>query len=262
MTLGARKNERQTIPVWDLPVRLFHWSLVGAITIAFLSSAENSLIAGWHTASGWVAAVLIAFRLVWGLVGGKYARFANFIRTKGIVGHLRALASGRPERSVGHNPAGGLAIVGLLALTGIVVFTGVQLLSGGEEDFHEATAYALLGLIVVHVAAVIATSLLTRENLVAAMVTGRKIAAFHPGARNPIRSSPFALLLAVGVMVAAVIGATRIDPSAFAFRSLESAESGEGEKAETGVRAELAEGTAGAGKILRGSDRDAADNDD
>ncbi|NDC58572.1 MAG: cytochrome B, partial [Alphaproteobacteria bacterium] len=79
------------IRVWDPGVRLFHWLLVVAIAIAFLSSDEESALSQWHIPIGWFAAMLIVFRLVWGFVGGEHARFANFIRPSRIGAHVREL---------------------------------------------------------------------------------------------------------------------------------------------------------------------------
>lgn len=203
------------LKVWDLPTRLFHWALVAAIAAAFLSSEEDSLFADWHQAAGWIAAVLIAFRLVWGLVGGEHARFADFFRPGRIAGHIGGLFRGRPAAELGHNPLGALAVVALLGLVAATVATGVMLLNGGEEDLHEAIGYGLLGMIGIHVAAVILMSFASRENLVRAMVTGRKPSDRHPGGRDARPAPVFALPLAGLAVAAAVLGATRIDGQAF-----------------------------------------------
>lgn len=105
-----------TLKVWDLPTRAFHWLLVASIAIAFLSSEEDFGLADWHQAAGWVAGVLIVFRVVWGLVGGEHARFGDFVRPDRIGGHIQGLIQRRPSSELGHNPLGGLAVLGLLAL--------------------------------------------------------------------------------------------------------------------------------------------------
>lgn len=224
---------RSTLTVWDLPLRLFHWLLAGSIAVAFLSSEEDSAIAGWHIAAGWVAAVLIVFRVVWGIVGGEHARFANFIRPSHAFAHLKGLASGRAERTVGHNPAGGMAVLLLIGSIAAVVATGWIALQGGEEDLHEGIAWFLLGLIGVHVAAVIATSVLSRENLVRAMVTGRKKAADHPDIQRVRTARPAAFLLALAVSAAAVAGIRSIDPQAFSLQQREGVEREGGEAGES-----------------------------
>lgn len=221
-----------TFAVWDLPLRLFHWLLVASIAIAFLSSDEDSAIAHWHIAAGWFAAVLIVFRIVWGLVGGGHSRFVNFIRPLQAFTHLKDLASGRAERTVGHNPAGGMAVLVLIGSIAAVVATGWLALQGGEEDLHEVLAWSLLGLVGIHVAAVIATSVLSRENLVRAMVTGRKKIADHPDCRHVYPASPAAFLIALAVSGAAVAGIRALDPQAFSLQQREAAEREGGEAGE------------------------------
>lgn len=90
---------RRTVKVWDPGVRIFHWLLVISIAVAFLSSEEEGALAPWHIPAGWVAAVLIVFRLIWGLVGGEHARFANFIRPSKIAAHLRIAWLGGHSRN-------------------------------------------------------------------------------------------------------------------------------------------------------------------
>ena len=233
-----------TVTVWDLPLRLFHWLLVAAITIAFLSSDEDSAIGGWHIAAGWIAALLIVFRLVWGVVGGEHARFRSFIRPSHVLSHLKGLASGRAERTVGHNPAGGMAVLLLIGSIAAVVATGYLALQGGEEDLHEGIAWFLLGLIGIHVAAVIATSILSRENLARAMVTGKKQAADHPEVRRVQRASPAAFLLALLASSAAAAGIRTLDPEAFSLQPRGSAEREGGEAAARGASAGQHEETA------------------
>ena len=216
-------TSERNIRVWDWPLRLFHWLLVFAIAVAFLSSEEDSALNQWHVLSGWVAAVLIAFRLVWGFVGGEHSRFTDFIRPARIAEHISGLLSGRREASLGHNPLGAIAVVLLLALTGATVWTGAF---GGEafEDLHELIAWILLAMIGLHVAAVIVMSLLERENLARAMVTGKKPAARHPDAADPKPPSAIGLFLAFAVIAGSAYAILRYDPQAFTLRRAESFE--------------------------------------
>jgi cytochrome b len=212
----AIPDNTDSIKVWDAPLRLFHWLLVVAITVAFLSSEGDSPIAPWHMVAGWCAAVLLAFRLVWGLVGGEHARFANFVRPSAIGSHLRDLLAARPERSVGHNPLGAIAVIALLGLTGIVLWSGIAVATGGmDEDMHEALAYGLLALIGIHVGAVLLMSVLTRENLVRAMIGGSKQRSRHPVARNARRPGLFAFGLSAITIIAATGTILKFDPMAF-----------------------------------------------
>lgn len=214
------------LKVWDLPTRLFHWALVAAIVLAFLSSEEDSALAQWHQAAGWIAAVLIVFRLVWGFLGGEHARFTDFLRPGRLVSHVGDLLRRRPAAEVGHNPLGALAVLAMLALVAGSVVTGITLLTGGGEDLHEALAYGLLAVIGVHVVGVIVMSFATRENLVRAMVTGRKPSDRHPGAADAKPAAIYALPLAGLAVAAAVLGAMRVDPQAFLPHA--HAEAGEG----------------------------------
>lgn len=165
------------IRVWDPLVRAFHWSLVASVATAWL--VEDP--AGVHETAGYVALGLVAFRVVWGVVGTRHARFADFVvGPRTVLDYLRRLAAGAAPRYLGHNPAGGAMIV--LLLTAVAVTAGSGWLSTTErfwgvdwlEDTHETAANMLIGLVAFHIAGVVVSSLLHRENLVRAMVTGRK----------------------------------------------------------------------------------------
>lgn len=210
MTIPAPSAIR-SIKTWDPGVRLFHWLLVAAIAVAFLSSDEGSALSPWHVPAGWMAAILIVFRLVWGLVGGEHARFVNLIRPSRMAGHVRGLFAGRVHASLGHNPLGGIAVLVLLALVAATAFTGIT----GGEGGHEAIAYVLLAMIALHVVAVVAMSFLTRDNLIGAMVTGRKKTTHFPNAQDAAPPARLALPLAVLVVAGSAYAATRIDPQAF-----------------------------------------------
>ena len=213
--MSPEVNDSAGVRVWDLPTRLFHWLLVAAIALAFLSSDEDSALAAWHQAAGWVAGLLIVFRIVWGFVGGEHARFAAFLRPDRIGPHIRGLLRREAQPELGHNPLGGLAILAIIALVAGTVTTGAIVAKGGEEDLHEAIAYGLLVLVGVHVLAVVVMSIVNRENLVRAMVMGSKRASPHPDAKDARPAPAFALPLAVLAIAAAAYGATRIDPHAF-----------------------------------------------
>jgi len=220
---ALRRSNKRLVRVWDAPLRAFHWLLVATIIFAFLSAEEGSPIARWHITAGWVAGLLIAFRLVWGVVGGQNARFSSFVQPTHVWTHIRGVMARRSERSVGHNPLGGLSTILILAWIAAVVFSGVRLLSGTSgEDLHETLANLLLVLIGVHVVAVLIMSFLTRENLIGAMVTGAKRAALHEGSADARRAPPLALPLALFITAVAAYGATRIDPLAFSAHTARS----------------------------------------
>lgn len=201
-TMSASPAEpRARTLVWDVPTRLFHWLLAGSFAVAWLS-AESERWQLVHVTAGYTVAGLVAFRLLWGLVGSRHARFTDFVRgPRAIAGYLRSLVVGRPEHHAGHNPAGALAIVGLLALAALTTATGWANYSdlGGHwlEEVHEALATGMLMLVFVHIAAVVVSSRLHHENLVAAMVHGRKPVPPSEGIRSAWRSIGVLLLAAV-----------------------------------------------------------------
>lgn len=222
-TVASGTQQASRIEVWDLPLRLFHWLLVLAIAVAFLSSEEDSPLNQWHVLAGWVAGVLIVFRLVWGLVGGEHSRFADFIHPSRIGDHVAGLFRRRAESTLGHNPLGGVSVIVLLALIAVTVWTGAF---GGEaaEDLHELIAWALLAFIGLHIAAVVIMSVLERENLVAAMITGTKSQDRHPGGVNARRPGMVGLLVTILVVAAAVYGILQYDARAFTLRRAEAFE--------------------------------------
>jgi cytochrome b len=191
-----------SILVWDLPVRVFHWLLVFSFTGAYLT-AESERWALVHITLGYTVAALVAFRLVWGLVGTRTARFANFVRGPVAVWrYLKSLPSGAPQHHLGHNPAGALAIVGLLGLAAVVTASGwlqfQDIGPGWLEELHEVAANLLLLLVGVHLLAVVASGWLHRENLVRAMFSGRKAGPADQGIRRAWR--PLGVLLLAGVL--------------------------------------------------------------
>jgi cytochrome b len=188
------------ILVWDLPTRLFHWLLATSFAGAWLT-AESERWIDLHVLLGYTMAVLVAFRIVWGIAGTRHARFRSFaFGPREVLAYLRSLAGFRAPHFTGHNPAGSWAIFGLLALAVVVTATGIATFNdaGGHwlEELHEGAATAMLVLVFVHIAGVLVGSLLHRENLVASMFTGRKWGATEDAIGTP-RRVVAALLLAV-----------------------------------------------------------------
>lgn len=183
---------KDTVYVWDPIVRVFHWSLVGAFALAYLTGED------WldlHVIAGYWIAGLIALRVIWGFVGPGHARFSDFVR--GPSSALRYLYDAvrlRAKRYIGHNPAGGLMAIALLVCLAGTIVTGLLALGGMEytgplaalaphltdreahwlEEAHETFANLTLLLVFAHVAGVVLASLQHRENLIRAMFTGRK----------------------------------------------------------------------------------------
>jgi cytochrome b len=168
----------EKIKVWDLPVRVFHWLLAASFAGAYLV-AESEQLRGVHMVLGYTATGLIVFRIIWGLVGSRFARFRSFLfPPSAAVGYLRSLATDRPQHFIGHNPAGSYAIYAILLIGMVTGVTGYLTLNeiGGEsvEDLHEICANIWLGVVGVHIAGVLLGSWIHRENLVRAMITGYK----------------------------------------------------------------------------------------
>ncbi len=162
------------VKVWDPLVRVLHWSLAAAFSLAYASGESVEKL---HLVAGYAALAIVGARALWGLVGTRHARFGDFVPPpREFASYLKDLALGRARRYVGHNPAGGAMIVALLAAVLGTAASGVLTLYGGHafEDLHEGFANVTLVLVVIHVGGVVLSSLLHRENLVAAMITGRK----------------------------------------------------------------------------------------
>lgn len=196
----SSSGSQQVIKVWDPLVRVFHWSLALFFTVAYLTEDDFETV---HAYMGYAISVLIGFRLLWGFIGPKYARFSNFVTGRDkIVSYLKSLLTGHVEHYVGHNPAGGIMVVALLLLLAMTCFFGMTLLAidgGGPlagtfvtalnedlvEGLHELCANGTLMLVFVHIAGVIVSSFLHRENLIRAMVTGVKKVVNDKGRGEP-----------------------------------------------------------------------------
>jgi len=189
--------------VWDAPVRLIHWLMVLSFAGAYLT-AESERWRPVHVTLGYTMLGLVAFRIVWGFVGTRHARFATFVRGPvAIAGYVRGLLrSGRGTHpSAGHNPAGALAIVALLGLALVVAVSGWATYAdvGGHwlEELHEGAADVMLALVGVHVAGVLTGSWLHRDNLIGAMFTGRKLGRPEDAIKGAARSVAVLVLAAV-----------------------------------------------------------------
>ncbi len=207
----------ETVRVWDLPVRLFHWSLVIFFTLAYFTGDEENQL---HIYAGYAVLGLLLFRILWGFIGPRYARFGDFIYRPGtVIEYLRRLKSSSPQRYIGHTPPGGWMILALLGSLLITSVTGLQVYglegkgplasstttmtlitpasadedddhdrgrgeAGDEqenesqedmwEEIHEFFSNLTVALVVLHIAGVVVSGRLHKENLVKAMITGRK----------------------------------------------------------------------------------------
>jgi cytochrome b len=170
------------VPVWDLPVRALHWGLAAAITTAWISGhwppADFDTV---HHAAGYAALAAIVLRLVWGVAGSRHARLSRFLRgPRDTLAYARALRAGREPRYIGHNPLGGWMAVMLwscsaaLSVTGWLYTTDWLWGYAWLELLHAALAWLVLALFIGHLGGVAMTSWRHRENLVRAMLSGRK----------------------------------------------------------------------------------------
>jgi cytochrome b len=170
-----------TTRVWDPLLRMLHWTLAGAVALAWITTAWFT---NWHEAVGYGGLAVVALRVAWGLVGPRSARFAVFVRgPRATLRYARRLLSGDAPRHLGHNPLGAWMVVALLACVPALALTGWLYRSErfwGEvwlDELHQGIAWTMLVLIALHIAGVLATGWRYREDLVRAMLTGRKRAA-------------------------------------------------------------------------------------
>jgi cytochrome b len=181
LTLGGAK-----LPVWDVPIRLFHWTLAGLIGFSWWSATNGHV--EWHLYSGFGILSLLIFRLLWGLVGSSTARFANFVRgPSGVLAYLRDHTS---WKAAGHTPLGALSVIALLGA--VLVQVSLGLFATDEDglnegplahlisidasdqvrDIHEIWFKVILGLIVLHVGAILYYRLFRNKRLTKAMIIG------------------------------------------------------------------------------------------
>lgn len=203
----------QQVKVWDITVRIFHWALVVGFIIAYVSGEEEDLL---HIYSGYIVFALILFRILWGFIGTRYARFWNFVYgPEATATYVKSIFSGKPIHYLGHNPIGGWMVILMLVSLFAVSWSGLELyasegkgplanadislinhaLANGDddderdehdddenepeddefwEDIHEALAEITLFLVFAHIIGVLIASVIHKENLVRAMITGKK----------------------------------------------------------------------------------------
>jgi cytochrome b len=167
--------------VWDPLQRALHWALAGTVCVCWWAGEGRLPL---HIATGYAVLAIAAARGAWGFVGSRHARFAAFVRGPGpVLGYAREVLRGRERRFLGHNPLGGWMVLALLACLAVVCVSGILYTTdrfwglAWVEQLHRISAWTLVGLVAVHLCGVAAMSWRHRENLAAAMVTGRKRAA-------------------------------------------------------------------------------------
>lgn len=219
---------KTTVRAWDLPTRLFHWSLVFCIVSAWVSFTYAGKIGDptlrWHRWNGYAILILLVFRIIWGFVGGSTSRFSAFINWPWTaLGYLRDTFSGRHRHYLGHNPAGSWLIFALIAVLLAQALLGLFTLEHNEltagplqrlilddekltkliQTLHGRGFYVILGLVAVHITANVLYRILAKDKLIEAMVTGVKPAAAYEDQQEARGGSVLAAL--VCLVVAAII---------------------------------------------------------
>lgn len=196
---------RTPILVWDWPVRLGHWLLASAFVVCWLTS-ESERLQLIHVGAGAMVVAIASFRLIWGLIGTRHARFAAFVRSPlAVKNYLGSVLRQQPEHHTGHNPAGGWAIIALLSLGLLTGLSGWAIFNdlGGHwlEELHEGLASSMLAVVGVHLAGVVSASWLHRENLVRAMFTGKKLGEIDEAIPSALPLAALVLLAWIAFMV-------------------------------------------------------------
>lgn len=216
---------RLPMPIWDLPVRLFHWLLPILLITSYVSVKTDRM--ALHLLSGYAMAVLLIFRLIWGFIGSDTARFSRFLRSPlAAIRHIGRMFRREPDNAVGHNEAGGLMVIGLLALLTIQVVTGLCANDDGETEgplmkfiskglsdqlskAHDVTFKLIMIAVGLHILAVIVYALFKGQDLVRPMITGRKrLPAATPAPRmvHPVAAvAVLAIAAAVVFVIARVL---------------------------------------------------------
>ena len=176
--IRAVREPGRTIPVWDALVRVLHWSLVLTVAAAWITRHSAGR---WHEWLGYATLAIVAARTAWGFLGSGHARFADFLRSFPVTArYAQDVLARRESRYLGHNPLGGWMVVALLSMVTLVGFTGWLYTTdrfwgvAWVEELHETLSDILFAFVALHILGVVFTSARHRENLVAAMLHGRK----------------------------------------------------------------------------------------
>ncbi len=207
---------RKLVRVWDLPTRVFHWALLVCVVGLVITGKIGGATIDWHARLGYAVLTLLIFRLVWGFVGGRWSRFASFLYSpRSVLHYLQGRA--HPDHLVGHNPLGAGSVFAMLLVLAAQISTG--LISDDEISFtgplnkwvssangllatwyhKEVGQFLLLGLVALHVAAIVFYWRKKRENLIHPMVVGDKTLSHDA---TPARDDKGSRLLALGIFVA------------------------------------------------------------
>ena len=209
--------------VWDLPLRLFHWLLVLCISASYATAKAGFNWTKYHFWIGYFTLGLVAFRIIWGFVGPRHARFSNFVAGPSrVFAYLRTLFKHDSPPAMGHNPVGALVVILMLLMVGAQATTGLFLIDNTEVwtapyypavsgetasllgKFHHLNFDVLLWVIGLHVLAIIYYRVYKRQSLVLPMITGRKLAQLVP-AQQAIESSQLLKAIIVAALCAGAV---------------------------------------------------------
>jgi cytochrome b len=216
-------EQLRPVRVWDLPTRVFHWVLAGCVAGSVITAKLGGNATSWHFWFGYAAFTLLVFRVVWGLVGGRWSRFTSFVRSPAtLMRYLRGQSHADEQLDVGHSPLGALSVLAVLAVLMVQVGTGlvaddeianagplVSLVSGSVSSsvttWHKTFGqWLILGLVALHVSAIVFYRLKKRIDLIGPMLHGDKqLPATTPASADGQRSRWLALLV-LGLSAAAV----------------------------------------------------------
>ncbi len=192
------------ILVWDIPTRLFHWLLGGGFLAAFAIiqlASDDSPVFAYHALIGLSLAMMVVLRLIWGVVGTRYARFGSFaFGPVALYCYFKGILAGAEKRYTGHNPGSAYAIYAMLAILLGLAATGIMMSTGGSKaakSVHEVLSYAMIAVVGIHVLGVFIHTLRLRENITLSMIDGKKTGDAPQGilARRPIAAAIFVLAM-------------------------------------------------------------------
>jgi cytochrome b len=219
--MSDKNSQTPKLKVWDLPTRLFHWSLVILVIVSSFTGLTGKEM-DCHMRAGYAILALLIFRLAWGLVGSQTARFSDFVKPPAAAfAYAKNLIGGKPVWTIGHNPLGGYMVLLLLLLLAIMATAGLfanddimtegplaHYVSGKTSSLltriHKLSYWALLGAVVMHVSAALFYLLVKKENLIAAMFTGKKATPSEGKPQQPLFANPWLaliILLIAGLLV-------------------------------------------------------------
>ncbi|WP_456473547.1 cytochrome b/b6 domain-containing protein [Desulfolithobacter sp.] len=198
-------NKKNLILIWDSPTRIFHWFFAGGFIISAmiaLTFDEHSPLFPYHAIFGLIIFLMVVLRVLWGFAGSSYARFDSFAFSfTSVLNYLKEALRGGGKKYVGHNPGSAYTIFSMLIMTIGLAITGIMLGTGNEwvEETHELLAYAMISVVVLHIMGVLFHMIRHRENIIAAMIHGKKEAEAHEAISSSHSVIGFIFLVLTGV---------------------------------------------------------------